>query len=436
MSYILKPQKYNIKTIQELGLTDADFTDAIATDTVPNIRTIASQNIQKITDKMLLPQFYDRELKTEVLKAEFPKLYNSLMFCFIPTLGTTATPTLTIKQGTKNTKVFEVALFTNNGNKYNKIYNDFLFYNSATAPYLEKPEMFQGNIDWRSLWTATQDAEATTKTFAEICGEMNVMAKEFGRGITFRQICTSGTNPNMFRAIREHLGSTSGGFRMLFNKYDTTDTSAPMYIEIWDTGNNYYRLASNTVAGVYQLFDIKGTTTQAVKQYDYSITAGNWSNNSSIILGQTTAGTSGIVAPGVLNATNRGLDFVGTTTLESGGTFSATANPTTLGLFKTNNTQHRNIGITVRLNVSTGSKQEFSIILEKYNGTSWENVEVSRGARSDDGIVESKSIFTTFSTGATDQFNTNSFRIRLQNNSGGNLALPNHTAKIIFFGIK
>jgi hypothetical protein len=61
---------------------------------------------------------------------------------------------------------------------------------------------------------------------------------------------------------------------------------------------------------------------------------------------------------------------------------------------------------------------------------------VSRGARSDDGIVESKSIFTTFSTGVTDQFNTNSFRIRLQNNSGGNLALPNHTAKIIFFGIK
>jgi hypothetical protein len=256
MSYILKPQKYNIKTIQELGLTDADFTDAVATDTVPNIRTIASQNIQKITDKMLLPQFYDKELKTEVLKAEFPKLYNSLMFCFIPTLGTTATPTLTIKQGTKNTKVFEVALFTNNGNKYNKIYNDFLFYNSATAPYLEKPEMFQGNIDWRSLWTSTQDAEATTKTFAEICGDMNVMAKEYGRGVVFRQLCTSGTNPNMFRAIREYLGSTSGGFRIYCNKYDTTDASAPMYIEIWTTGNEYYKLTSTLVSGVYQLFNV------------------------------------------------------------------------------------------------------------------------------------------------------------------------------------
>ena len=116
-------------------------------------------------------------------------------------------------------------------------------------------------------------------------------------------------------------------------------------------------------------------------------------------------------------------------------TFTANGNPNSLGLFKTNNVQPRNMTIVLRLNITNGSVQYFNGVLEKYNGAEWEIVEASREQRSNDGITQSKLSFFTFTSGATDSFNINTFRIRLINSSGLALGIPAQVAQLRFYGI-
>jgi hypothetical protein len=202
-------------------------------------------------------------------------------------------------------------------------------------------------------------------------------------------------------------------------------------------GTNENMLVIDKTSNEVKKVEIPSITplSQGQKQYDFTIAGGLWANNSSIILGQTVAGSSGITAPGVLNANIRSLGFIGVGSTEAGGTFTENGNPNSLGLFKTNNIEYRNMIIVFRLNINNGSDQYFNCVLEKYNGTAWELVESDSGLRSSDGVLQSKLSLFTFTSGATDTFNINTFRIRLINSSGVVLTLPAQVAPLRFYGI-
>jgi hypothetical protein len=172
-----------------------------------------------------------------------------------------------------------------------------------------------------------------------------------------------------------------------------------------------------------------GTWVQAyqkdfIKRYTWTTTASqNWASGTTFILGETI-----LVGSPTLSATVRDLPYlgvaVGGTPAAPNGTFSELGTPN--GYFKMNNTVTKRLIIDLRFQISPGSVQDVAIKLIKWNGTAWEDVPgaTRKAARSNDAISENSTNFVTFSTGATDAYNTGVFAIRFVNQSGTNLTLP------------
>jgi hypothetical protein len=160
-----------------------------------------------------------------------------------------------------------------------------------------------------------------------------------------------------------------------------------------------------------------------IKRYTWTTTVNQtWNSGTSFILGET------ILAGSPTLTTVRDLPYlgaaVGGTPAAPNGTFSEFGTPN--GYFKMNNTVTKRLIIDLRFQISPGSLQDIAVKLIKWDGTAWVDVAgaTRKAARSNDAIAENSTNFVTFSTGATDGFNTGVFAIIFVNQSGTNLSLP------------
>ncbi|GHA66167.1 hypothetical protein GCM10009007_03280 [Formosimonas limnophila] len=166
-----------------------------------------------------------------------------------------------------------------------------------------------------------------------------------------------------------------------------------------------------------------------VKRYTWTIAANtNFATGTNFILGES------VVTGSPTLTTLNNMPYLGVasggTPAAPNGTFSELGAPN--GYFKMNNVVLRNLKATVRFSITPGSYQDFAVQLVKYVSGAWNVVETRKAWRSNDAIAENAVSFETYSSGASDDFNTSVFAFRFVNSSGSTLVLPPQVVTLTF----
>lgn len=440
---IIRP---NTIEFADYGFSDSQFTPPSPTNTVLQNRAILAGNIKIIIDKMASSAKWKyQSAHVRIDQTPYPNLFSSIVsgaFADRGGIGSNMTvdidprgrtnqdPTITFKQSVGNASTSGAS-----------VSETFLVAGLETTPKLVRAANYKQSIIATEFYNNGDDALNVGVDLKTILQNLQNKRVELAKSADLQFLTTGASFPNLWNAIKNYLGISAGNASAINVEVEWSRSELTTFPTNYTFTQTDTRLVWEVSAylNTSNVFDLKTmpriAPLDAVKRYNFVVPAGNWANNSDIILGQTTAGTSGITAPGTLDANIRSLSFVGTADVQQNGVFSEFGNPNTNGLFKTNNVVPKNFDLTLRFNITSGSYQDMAVVLEKFDGTAWVPLETRKIWRSNDGIVENAVSFTTFSNGATDQFNTNSFRIRLRNTSGGTIAIPAHTMQLTFRGV-